>query len=506
MLRLVLFLAAVFLLLPACNRQAPTVSTVLTPDGTALAQASTPTSASASASATPSPAITPAPVRPTEVLNLQGVKVRFWHAWTGAARQVVDGWAATFNRENEWGIQVEAFSYPSWDALYQAVEVGFQDQNSPDLATAYLYQALAWDVDSAASQSGRVVDLSPYMQHPDHGLPEEAISQIVPVFYAEQEQPNKRLGLPVLSYAQVLFYNQTWAQELGFDQPPATPEQFQAQACAAAGANRINLNDGSGGWIVSLQPDAMLGWLQAFGAQVTGSHGPVASDAATSPYTFNMPPVQEAFTFLRNLFDRGCAWQSNNLLPAAEFATRRALFITGSVAEIPYLERAFQQAGNTDQWIAIPFPSPVGTPVVPVYGPSLVLLKSNANRQLASWLFLRWLFSGPAATARQVKLAEATGALPIWQPAYEALKTYRQTYPAWGNVVDFIPALARREPRLASWRYVRWAVYDAATQLFRSYFTVDQVPDLARLLDRIAADLHRDPLYDSFLQTATPTP
>ncbi len=47
------------------------------------------------------------------------------------------------------------------------------------------------------------------------------------------------------------------------------------------------------------------------------------------------------------------------------------------------------------------------------------------------------------------------------------------------------------EPNLPSWRTVRWAVSDAATQLFRYYFTIDQVAELAELLDDTAADLHR---------------
>ena len=38
---------------------------------------------------------------------------------------------------------------------------------------------------------------------------------------------------------------------------------------------------------------------------------------------------------------------------------------------------------------------------------------------------------------------------------------------------------------------MRWAVSDAATQLFRYYFTIDKVADLAELLDDTAADLHK---------------
>ncbi len=50
--------------------------------------------------------------------------------------------------------------------------------------------------------------------------------------------------------AQVMFYNNTWASELGFDAAPQTADEFKEQACAAAAANDADDtpdNDGTGG-------------------------------------------------------------------------------------------------------------------------------------------------------------------------------------------------------------------------------------------------------------------
>jgi hypothetical protein len=63
-------------------------------------------------------------------------------------------------------------------------------------------------------------------------------------------------------------------------------------------------------------------------------------------------------------------------------------------------------------------------------------------------------------------------------------------HPQWKSAVDLLP-IARPEPALRSWHIVRWAVGDAATQLFRYYFEQDRVPTLAKLLDETANDLHR---------------
>jgi hypothetical protein len=61
----------------------------------------------------------------------------------------------------------------------------------------------------------------------------------------------------------------------------------------------------------------------------------------------------------------------------------------------------------------------------------------------------------------------------------------------WAAALDLVQ-YAHPEPVFYSWSTVRWAVSDAATQLFRYYFTIDQVPTLVKLLDDTAADLHEE--------------
>jgi ABC-type glycerol-3-phosphate transport system substrate-binding protein len=104
---------------------------------------------------------------------------------------------------------------------------------------------------------------------------------------------------------------------------------------------------------------------------------------------------------------------------------------------------------------------------------------------LASWLLIKWLTS----PENQADLSQVTGFFPVRRSSLEHLDILPRTYPQWAEAVDLL-SLARSEPSYASWRTVRWAVSDAATQLYRYYFTIDQVPSLARLLDRTANDLH----------------
>jgi ABC-type glycerol-3-phosphate transport system substrate-binding protein len=177
------------------------------------------------------------------------------------------------------------------------------------------------------------------------------------------------------------------------------------------------------------------------------------------------------------------------------------MFASDSVTAIPYQAEAFQAAGNQDEWTVMPFPSPNRKPAFDVYGPSYILLKSTPERQLASWLFVRWL----AASQNQARLAEATGSLPLRTSVFEQLSAYRVRYPAWQAIAQQLSA-ARGEPKEQSWRVVRWALGDATTQLFRSYFTMDQIPGLIDFLDRTAADLQHGPNIQQLFATNTLTP
>ena len=221
----------------------------------------------------------------------------------------------------------------------------------------------------------------------------------------------------------------------------------------------------------------MLGWIYASGGDVVNADG--------DGYQFNTSQVKDTFTFLRKLYDAGCAWLPTTLAPEQAFASRGGLFRTGSVMDIPYQIQAFDQASNNDKWTALPFPSATGTPAIDVYGPSYSIFPSNQQKQLAAWLFIKWM----ASPETQARLVEANGSFPLGASTVDKLGDYKNSHPQWAAALALLPD-ARAEPPLKSWETVRWAVLDAATQLFRYYFTVDQVPTLAKLLDQTAADLN----------------
>jgi ABC-type glycerol-3-phosphate transport system substrate-binding protein len=383
-----------------------------------------------------------------------------------------------FNKTNQWDITVNATTLNSPDEMQEHMELAIEEGSPPDITVAYLYQAAAWDGDL-------LVELDDYVDDPIWGFTPDEQDDFFPIFWKHDKLEGVRLGIPAHRSAQMLYYNSTWAEELGFHRPPSTPAQFKQQACAAAKAVKEDENpenDTRGGWIISTNYAAVLGWLFAFEGQVTDPKGDV--------YLFATPEVEEALSFLRELFEQGCAWLPEGELgdvSEREFANRFGLFSTGSLTDIPYQEEAFADAKSVDEWSVLSFPSYDNQAAITVYGPSYFILKSTPEKQLASWLLIQWL----ASAENQAKLIKASGGFPLKASVLEIIDEGIPPLDQWIMAVDLLPR-ARAEPNLPSWRTVRWTVNDVAIQLYRWYFTMEQLPATIKLFDKTANELHAE--------------
>lgn len=455
-----------------------------TPAPTATAPSGTPASTDAPAKVTPaapSPTIPPINI---SAAGLRGQVIRFWFPWTGSAGEMVKKLVDEFNLNNEWKIVVTPVQQGSLDELSANLAAAIQDGKSPELVVGYLHQALEWE------QQLALVDMTPYVNDPQWGLTVYEQADFYAPFWEQALVSGRRLGLPAMLSGMFLYYNRTWARELGYTESPTTPEQFRQQACAAHQAMRLDdspQNDGLGGWIIGGQDQInyaiTLGWIFAYGGQVVS-----APSNGESPYQFASPENAEALSYLRQLYDDGCTWLAESPYLEEPFANRLGLFASGSVLNTLYQSEILRQVGSQDEWTLLPFPSPDGEPAFDAYGPSYVLLASSPERQLAAWIFTRWLL----APENHARFVQVTGSLPVRQSSLEYLQPYREYNPQWAAAVDLLP-YALGEPALRSWATVRWALGDASVQLFRSYYSIERVPELLEYLELTAAELHLGP-------------
>ena len=457
----------VLFLVSACAPATPPFASTPTPFAPGIPSATT----SPAETLTSTPATSSLSVQP-EVLR--GKQVNVWHPWFGAEASLFESQVAQFNSENEWGIVVSGASQGSYGELFQRMDAAVEASSLPQVVVAFPEHALAW--------GEQVVDLNAYVTDPEYGWDPFEIADFPTAIWSQDEVDGKRFGVPAQRTARFLLYNQSWARELGFDSPPATPAEFEQQACAAhraAGSDADPNNDALGGWLIDTHPMTPLSWMIAFGGGVEEEGG----------YRFLSPGNIAAFRFVKIMQQENCAWIASPDLTAAErFARRQALFATASLEELPDQTRAFSAAGSTDEWTVLKFPGDEQEALV-VYGSSFIILESDDATQLASWLFVRWVLS-PENQARWV---ESTGLFPLRDSTMELLAEYAASHPQWVAAVNLLPE-GRTTPRFASWRLVRVMLEDGFRDMFdvirHPDLTEGQVPLILKQMDETAHDLH----------------
>ncbi len=458
-------------LLASCAPSSRATGTPGAPTNTAVAATHSLTNRADPTTGPTVPAVTPTSQAHLQVdpEALRGSQVTFWHPYTGDAATAIDEITAEFNQSNVWGVQAKAVEQGGTDMLDEHVQTALQEDTAPNVIAAGAEQIQAWQ-----AQYKTLIDLSAYANDPRWGLTSQEVADFPPNFWSTGQTDSQHFGLPASRSAQVLFYNQSWAQELGFPNAPSTPEEFYAQACAAAAANAgdgNSENDGTGGWIVSYDNLVMLSWMHGFGLEAL-------PDPQSGAFRFNTTPVKNTFTFLNRLFDNNCAWTSRLPTPYDYFARRNALFYSGAIEEIAVQQRSQQRNGSTDTWTVIPYPTEERKPVVLANDTQYAIPVNSREQQLASWLFIRYL----TLPENQAKLARATGSWPASVTAMEQLSDYSQEHPQWGQSLLWVP-LAASAPTQPGWLTARNILEDASWNMFQASVKPEDIPKILSILD-----------------------
>jgi len=400
---------------------------------------------------------------------LKGIHILVSYAYSDSFEIEFSDQLAEFNTVNPWGIVVYPLAMDSYNSLYETVSASIGGKDQPDLVITLPEQMMEW------SAKDTVIDLAAYLNDVQYGLDPADTADFEPIFWAQTWQNDGQLGLPATISSQFLFYNQTWAGELGFDHPPLTSSEFREQACSANQSFRTDSdlhNDGYGGWIVDTNPQAILAWIKAFG-------GDVVKDGK---YTFSNKTNQTTLEFLKKLYDDNCAFISTDPTPYNAFTKRSALFITADLGEISYQNLSFEQANNNDRWTVIPFPGQDNQLIAE--GTYYSILKSTPEKQLAAWLFVRWLLS----TENQVNWVKSTSMFPLRISSYGALASFGSSHKQWQAAIGYMNDLSL-QPQLASWRKARLVLGDGTEYIFRTNLKLDQISAVLNQMDATMQDL-----------------
>lgn len=435
------------------------------PQGTATA---TP-KVNKTAQAQMTPTATKMPEISTDPKGLSDVQITYLHPWSDETGRVMDMLVDEFNQSNEWGINVLLREPGSTGLAIQDLRAS--ESGTVNVAALPINELLYQDQNQFS-----VMDLNAYAASSRVGFSEDERSDFQPVFWNDNLVGGKLYGIPAQQSAAVMFYNATWAKELGFSSTPQTSEAFRLQTCAANALLRKDndyLNDGLGGWIVSTDADSLFSWLNTYGAV----------DFAAPIEKLNNSKVSEGMTYLFNLQAKACAWSGRTPEPYDYFAMRQALVYSGTTQDIIPQTAAFTRSGKADEWQVMAYPGGEDS-ILLTNGLAYGVFKSDEQKELAAWLFIRWL----SQPVNQARLLQSSGSLPLGTKVLENMTSFEATYPQWQTALALLPQ-AKSLPAQANGAIIRMVVEDAGTFLFKPEFTAEGIPDLLYQVDSTIKEL-----------------
>ncbi|QRN84097.1 extracellular solute-binding protein [Chloroflexota bacterium] len=366
-------------------------------------------------------------------------EITFWHQHSGDRETELLRVVEEFNATNEYGITLTAEYAGGYGDIFTKMLPILNTAEVPDIVVAYQNQAATYQLADALWDMNEIID------DPTWGMPQEDQDDFFPGFFAQDIYPtfdNARLGLPPNRSMEVLYYNMDWLNELGYDAPPATPEEFKEMACAAT-ANPYSgaTAEGSIGYELSIDASRFASWSFAFGGNVFST--------ADNEFTYDDPAGIEAWEFVQSLFADGCATiVTERYGDQTDFGAGKLLFTVGSSSGLPYYDSAVAEGAGFN-WSVAALPH-TGDPVQNIYGASVSIPKSTPERQLAAWIWLKY-YTSPDPQAAWVK---ASNYFPTRASVADMITDYFDANPAYATAFDMLQ-YGIAEPNVPGYDFVR---------------------------------------------------
>lgn len=410
---------------------------------------------------------------------LEGLELDFWYVWDldepGAGMNAI---VDQFNRENEWGITVKPVDQGLVLDPLESIETAFTEGLVPNILISDASSIAGW------YQAGLIVDLTPFLDDAAAGLSSGEQKDYYPgIFESFTLDGSVRPGLPFTQTIQVLFYNQSWANELGFVSPPMTSAEFIEQSCTAAEDGEESEHDRGGHTGVLLSPEADNITSLIF------SYGGSLLNPSWDGYHFSSPESQQVAQVWQALYLDRCGLMisqyPNSMTNEKEiewFNRRGALMMMGPAQLMEHIQMGANHTGRADDWIMLPFVGPNGEKAVTSEIQSGVVFKTSPEEELAAWLFLKYITS-PEVQAEWVQFSAY---YPTRKDSLRHLRDYRDENPDWSQGLNLLK-YAWAVPLHPSWTTVQLAVGDSFEEII-ALAPMDLDAQLIAL-DEMAAEL-----------------
>jgi ABC-type glycerol-3-phosphate transport system substrate-binding protein len=390
-------------------------------------------------------AAAPAPAQSTQAdidLSGQPIGLTLWHTQTGANAAALQAMVDRFNSTNGKGITVTLQYQGSYTQLYQKNLSAIQAGALPELAVAY--ESFVADY----MKADVVLNLDPYVNSAKNGLSKDSQADIYKPYYDTNRFPqfgNQLLSFPFTKSLFLQYNNEDILKEIG-KSDPKTWDEFEATAKAASKVGP----DGKPtryGWAITINASNFNGWVLSRGGQL------MSADQKT--VAWDQQPAIDAITMMKRMIDNNSAYVPKGFDYQTDFGTAKAAFVQESSTGRPFFVSSFKQPIN---WSLsnIPQKDPAKAATVQ-YGANIAIFKSTPEKQLASWLFVKW-FADAAQTA---EWAVKSSYMPVRKTAQDtdtlknAWKTDVQGKQAFDLIGTSVP-----EPNVRGQQDIRTVIED----------------------------------------------
>lgn len=405
---------------------------------------------------TPTASQTPAATTEADQDITGPVTVTLWHALTSdPQKSALEAAVKKFNDTNGKGITVQAVVQGNYTQLYQKTLAAIQAGALPDMAHAY--ESFVADY----TKADVVIDLDPYLNSKKNGLDQASKDDIYKPYFDTNrfaQYGNKLLSFPFTKSLALLYSNDDALKAAGITTAPKTWDEWEQAVMKAT------KKDASG----KTTQYGYAGTTDAsyFNAMVLSRGGKLMSDDGKT-VAWNGQEGLDTLKMLKRLYDGGYAYTPTGFDWQNDFAQSKLAYTFASTSSRPFIAAAMKTPVN---W-SVSIPPGVGKTVQ--FGANIAVFKSTSQKQLASWLFIKW-FSQQENTA---DWATKSYYMPIRKSAAtsESLKTYwstkdpqgKQAYDAIGSSVP--------EPNVRGQQDIR----DVITNMYVSVMTGKATPEQA---------------------------
>jgi ABC-type glycerol-3-phosphate transport system substrate-binding protein len=396
-------------------------------------------------------------------LDLKGpIALTLWHTQTGANATALQAMVDDFNRTNAYGITVKLEYQGTYTQLYANTIAAINAGAPPELAVAYE----SFVADYMRAVPSPLVELDPYVNSGKYGLTKASLDDI---FKADLDTNrfaqfgDKLLSFPFTKSLLVMYQNDDILKELGMPSPK-TWGDFERVASAAKKVAADGKTVARYGWAVVSNDSTFNGWVLSRGGHLVSDDGKtVRWDAAEGLASLQLVDqcIKQRWCYAPRGFDY-----------LNDFAAGRVAF----VMEASNGRASFRAAMKDPKpnWSIVPIPQkdPANLRTV-LYGANITAFKSTAEKQLASWLFIKWF----ADTAQTAKWSLASSYLPIRKSAANdaALKASWSSSDVQGKQAFDQSAASQPEPNVRGQQDVRSVVEDAITAILTQKDTPEHV-------------------------------